>query len=144
VANTNNNRIQVFTNGGAFVTAWGTQGAGNGQFQLLTALALDSSGKVFVADDYNNRIQKFTADGTFITKWGSFGSGDGQFNYPDGVAVDAEKHNERTATPIATCITITNTPVAKRINVTRLLSSLLARPLWLCAVGRSRDHRRES
>jgi hypothetical protein len=55
-----------------------------------------------------------------------------------------EKHNERTATPIATRITITNTPVAKRINVTRLLSLLLARPLWLCAVGRSRDHRRES
>src|SRR5918998_1163259 len=32
VADTNNNRIQKFTSNGGFVTKWGTQGTGDGQF----------------------------------------------------------------------------------------------------------------
>lgn len=53
------------------------------------AVAIDSSGNVYVAEWGNNRIQKFTADGTFITKWGSHGTANGQFNDPTGIAVDS-------------------------------------------------------
>jgi DNA-binding beta-propeller fold protein YncE len=51
-------------------------------------IAVDSSGNVFVAEEFNNRVQKFTNTGEFIRKWGSFGSGDGQFE-PSDVAVDS-------------------------------------------------------
>jgi hypothetical protein len=56
---------------------------------LPRAVAVDTSGNVYVADTNNDRIQKFTSDGTFLTTWGSEGSGDGQFDWPSGVAVDA-------------------------------------------------------
>jgi DNA-binding beta-propeller fold protein YncE len=52
-------------------------------------VAVDTSGNVYVTDEYNDRIQKFSSDGTFITKWGSDGSANGQFEAPHGVAVDS-------------------------------------------------------
>ena len=74
----------AFTFGGV---AWGTQGAGAGQFQAVDGVAVDQAGNVFVADTGNNRIQKFTADGAFLTAWGTAGSGQSQFNAPADVAV---------------------------------------------------------
>ncbi|MDD3141038.1 MAG: 6-bladed beta-propeller [Lachnospiraceae bacterium] len=72
-----------------FVTKWGSEGSGNGQFGYPHGITVDSSGNVYVADQQNHRIQKFDSNGAFITKWGSFGSGNGQFCNPRGVAVDS-------------------------------------------------------
>src|SRR3972149_1227097 len=72
-----------------FVNKWGSAGSGDGQFNTPRAIAVDSSGNVYVVDSGNHRIQKFTSEGVFLTKWGSAGSGDGQFNYAFGVAVDS-------------------------------------------------------
>ena len=72
-----------------FVTKWGTQGTGDGQFMYLLGVAVDTSGNVYVADTQNNRIQKFSSTGSFLTKWGSLGEGDGQFYVPLNVAVDS-------------------------------------------------------
>ncbi len=72
-----------------FVTKWGTEGSGDGQFNTPLGVATDSSGNVYVADTSNHRIQKFDSSGTFLTKWGSSGSGDGQFSVPRGVATDS-------------------------------------------------------
>ncbi|RXL75514.1 6-bladed beta-propeller, partial [Citrobacter sp. AAK_AS5] len=63
VADSRNNRIQVFNASGAFVTAWGAFGTANGQFDLPSDIAIDSLGNVYVADAGNHRIQKFTAAG---------------------------------------------------------------------------------
>jgi len=71
----------------SFITKWGTYGTGDGQFNGSGAVAVDSSGNVYVGDFNNNRIQKFDSNGTFITKWGSAGQGDGQFNYPLAAAI---------------------------------------------------------
>jgi DNA-binding beta-propeller fold protein YncE len=72
-----------------FITKWGSQGSGDGQFDLAFGVATDAARNVYVADSRNHRIQKFDSSGNFITKWGSYGSGDGQFIGPGAVATDA-------------------------------------------------------
>jgi hypothetical protein len=53
------NRIQKLSSTGTFITKWGGNGSGNGQFVGINAIATDSLGNVYVADDQNHRIQKF-------------------------------------------------------------------------------------
>ncbi|MFP4581437.1 MAG: InlB B-repeat-containing protein [Candidatus Sumerlaeia bacterium] len=72
----------------AFVTKWGSEGAGDGEFAGPHRVAVDDSENVYVADMGNKRIQKFDSTGAFITKWGSEGTGDGEFYLPSDVAVD--------------------------------------------------------
>jgi tripartite motif-containing protein 71 len=84
-----NSRIQKFDSNGNFITKWGSDGAGDGQFNDQHGISTDSSGNVYVADTNNNRIQKFDSNGNFITKWGSEGSEDGEFKHPHGIAVDS-------------------------------------------------------
>ena len=43
----------------SFVTKWGQNGEGDGEFILPQGVAVDSSGNVYVTDQGNNRIQKF-------------------------------------------------------------------------------------
>jgi sugar lactone lactonase YvrE len=89
VVDTLNHRIQKFSPPGNFITKWGSQGTGNGQFASPEGVATDAAGNVYVADRGNHRIQKFSPAGNFITKWGSLGTGDGEFNGPVALAADA-------------------------------------------------------
>jgi hypothetical protein len=73
-----------------FVTKWGSQGSGQGQFVDPFFLKVDNNGFVYVTDNGGHRVEKFTSTGEFVTAWGSFGSGDGQFTWPSGIAVDDE------------------------------------------------------
>lgn len=54
-----NNRVQVFTNKGKFVTKFGSLGTGDGEFSMPWGITIDDQGNIFVADTFNNRIQKF-------------------------------------------------------------------------------------
>jgi DNA-binding beta-propeller fold protein YncE len=71
VADTGNNRIQVFTEAGAFINKWGTGGSGNGQFDGPRGIAIGGNGLVYVADSGNNRIQVFQDNGVFLRSWPS-------------------------------------------------------------------------
>jgi len=122
-------RVQKFNSSGTLLLMWGwgvddgsnefqvcTDGCeagigdyGDGQFTRAESVAIDASGKVYVADATAFRIQEFSSNGAFLRMWGwgvedgteAFqvctsgcqqglrGSGDGQFDYPDGVSVDA-------------------------------------------------------
>ncbi len=82
-------RIQKYTLDGVFLTQWGSQGSGDGQFIDMHGIAVDNSGNVYIADTGNHRIQKFDSNGVYLSQWGSSGSGDGQFNSPYGIAVDS-------------------------------------------------------
>ena len=76
------NRIVKFSKDGKFIKAWGTRGSAPGEFNLPHSIAIDSRGRIFVADRTNNRIQIFDQDGRFLDQWKQFGR-------PSGVFVDA-------------------------------------------------------
>jgi sugar lactone lactonase YvrE len=92
VADTYNNRIQVFKTDGTFVNAWGAYGSGDGQFDRPSGIDFDSAGNIYVAEWGNHRVQKFDASGTFLKKWGIDGYQDGQLNTPDGIAAGQNGH----------------------------------------------------
>jgi hypothetical protein len=73
-----------------FVTKWGSNGRGDGQFVHPAGIAVDGSGYVYVVDyDLFGSVQKFSSTGGFVSKWGGeMGDGDGQFIFPWGIAVD--------------------------------------------------------
>ena len=72
-----------------FVSSFGSEGTGPGQFCGHVGIAIDPMGRVVAADEGNNRIQVFDVDGTLLMAWGQGGSTDGQFEAPTAVAVDA-------------------------------------------------------
>jgi DNA-binding beta-propeller fold protein YncE len=50
VADTANQRIQVFTPDGEFIKSWGTMGASDNQFLMPQDIAIDSSQNVYISD----------------------------------------------------------------------------------------------
>jgi DNA-binding beta-propeller fold protein YncE len=76
---TTNARIVKFSKDGKFIKAWGGQGSGPGQFNIPHRLALDSAGRLFVADRGNSRLQIFDQDGKFLAEWRQFGRPSGLF-----------------------------------------------------------------
>ena len=66
----------------------GGKGAGRGQFDSPTGLAVDAKGNILVADTNNGRIEKFSPTGTFLSTFGTDRIGHGQLGEPNGIAVD--------------------------------------------------------
>jgi DNA-binding beta-propeller fold protein YncE len=60
VADTANNRIQVFSSNGTFISKWGGYGRTEEMMRFPKGVTVDSSsGNVYVADTANNRISGF-------------------------------------------------------------------------------------
>ena len=76
-----NARIVKRSKDGKFIKAWGKKGSGPGEFDSPHGLAMDSAGRLFVADRSNSRIQVFSQDGQFLVQWKQFGR-------PSGVFID--------------------------------------------------------
>lgn len=94
VTDTWNHRIQKFTGEGQPVTMWGQYGqplpedpATRDSFWGPRGVAVDSDGRVYVADTGNKRIVIFDADGNYLSEFGTTGFDPGQFDEPVGVAV---------------------------------------------------------
>jgi sugar lactone lactonase YvrE len=66
-------RIKKFSSHGKFIKQWGQAGSGPSEFSNPHALALDSRGRLFVADRGNSRIQIFDQDGKFLAQWSQLG-----------------------------------------------------------------------
>ena len=82
VADAGTGRVFVFDQTGNLVTTFGSKGVKDGQFKLISALAVDGSDNILVAD---HRLQAFTKDGRFLCHLGPLGWG--QYG---GVAVDVK------------------------------------------------------
>ena len=65
-------RISKFAPDGKFIKSWGTWGFGNGEFRGPHSLAMDSQGRLFVADRGNRRIQIFDQEGKHLATWYQF------------------------------------------------------------------------
>ena len=67
VADTGNDRVEVFSPTGAFLFMFGVKGTAAGQFESPTSVTVDpATGNVYVQDFFNWRVQEFTATGEFV------------------------------------------------------------------------------
>jgi DNA-binding beta-propeller fold protein YncE len=78
-----NSRIMKFDQHGKLLKVIGNRGSGPGEFIEPHGLAMDSKGRLFVADRSNNRIQILDQNGKFITEWKQFGRPSGLFIQDD-------------------------------------------------------------
>ncbi len=92
VADTLNNRIEIFDADGQFIRSWGKNGDGPGYFARPKGVAIDSDGHVWVADGMQDRIQVFTPEGQLLIAFGGHGLLPGMFQGLVNVATD-NKHN---------------------------------------------------
>lgn len=92
LADTENNRVQVFDMNYTFIGRLGW-GEGNEGFLQPRAAAADAFGRIYVADTGNDRIQVFSGNLTFITSisgqvGGSVNATSSSFGSPQGVVID--------------------------------------------------------
>jgi DNA-binding beta-propeller fold protein YncE len=59
-------RVQKFDRNGRFISKFGGEGRGDGEFRGELSLAVDMQDNVYVADAGNGRIQKFDSSGNFL------------------------------------------------------------------------------
>jgi len=97
-----NCRVHRFTRDGRLVKSWGTPGKGEGQFHLPHSIAVDSAGKLYVADRANKRIQIFSPEGEFLGVWIGMGGSNDITLGRDGTFYIAEQ--EDGAKPAYICI----------------------------------------
>jgi sugar lactone lactonase YvrE len=91
-----NARIVKFDKNGKFIKSWGKKGTGPGEFDTPHSLAMDSKGRLFVADRNNNRLQIFNQDGKFLEEWKQFSRISGLYIRNDILyAADSESNNAR-------------------------------------------------
>jgi hypothetical protein len=69
-----NARIVKLAPDGSYMDAWGGRGSGQGQFDDVHSLAVDSAGNVYAADRGNHRIQVFDNEGRFLREISGIGA----------------------------------------------------------------------
>jgi len=92
-----NDRIVKFDKTGKQIATWGKHGKGQGEFDQLHGIAMDSQGRIFVADRGNSRVQVFDSSGKFVAEWKQFGRpSDVAIDKFDNIYVADDQSNEKT------------------------------------------------
>lgn len=82
-----NHRIVKYDSTGKFIKSWDACGSapvpGANKIDCAHALAMDSQGRLFVANRGSSRIEIFDQEGNLLDEWYQFGK-------PSGLAIDAE------------------------------------------------------
>ena len=87
VADSENDRVQIFDHTGNYVSQFGSEGTGNGEFDYPRAITTTSA-HIFVTDRDNDRVQVFDHDGNYVSQFGSLGNGTGEFDSPNGITTN--------------------------------------------------------
>ena len=66
VADTGNDRVQIFKPDGSYDNMFGESGSGEGQFRMPSSVSVNAKGNIYVADTKNKKIKAFSADGMFL------------------------------------------------------------------------------
>ena len=98
-ADTANARVMHFDAKGTLVRQWGVRGAGVGQMDQPHALAMDSRGRLFVADRGNNRLLIYRTDGTLLDTWYQFSRISGLFIDKNDVLYAADSESGSVSPP---------------------------------------------
>jgi DNA-binding beta-propeller fold protein YncE len=103
-----NDRMVKYSRDGKFLMTWGHHGSGQGDFDVPHGLAMDSAGRLYVADRANNRIQIFEQSGKFVAEWKQFGRPSGIYIRNDIIYVADSQSGEKVNAPFKQGIRIGN------------------------------------
>jgi len=92
-------RISKFSKDGKFIKSWGKLGSAPGEFKTPHSLAIDSRGRLFVADRGNVRLQIFDQDGKFLTETKDFSRISGLYITKDDTLYAADSESSVTSHP---------------------------------------------
>ncbi|MDE1010233.1 MAG: hypothetical protein OSB38_31695 [Paraburkholderia fungorum] len=81
VKNGAHSRLSKLAPDGTLIARYGMTGQGHLQLSAPHAIALDTKGRLFIADRDNNRIMIWDQDGNYIDQWTQFGR-------PSGIYID--------------------------------------------------------
>src|SRR6202162_5181646 len=88
VADTLNNRIEIFDADGKFISAFGKSGDGPGYFARPKGVAIDGDGHIWVADGMQDRVQVFNQEAQLLISFGGHGMLPGMCQGIPGIAID--------------------------------------------------------
>ena len=83
------NRVAIYDFRGTLIRRFGKRGAGPGEFNFPTHVAVDRRGYLLVTDAMNGRVQVFDLEGNYQGRIGSPGDSSGHFGRPKGIAADS-------------------------------------------------------
>jgi len=90
VADSLNNRIEIFDGEGKFVSAFGKAGDGPGYFSRPKGVAVDSDDHIWVVDGMQDRVQVFNKDAQLLISFGGHGLVPGMFQGIVGIIIDKQ------------------------------------------------------
>jgi DNA-binding beta-propeller fold protein YncE len=94
-----NARVVKFSKDGKYIKDWGKKGSGPGEFDTLHSIAMDSKGRIFVADRGNSRIQIFDQDGKFLAEWKQFGRPSGIYISKNDTLYSVDSQSDEKTNP---------------------------------------------
>lgn len=81
--------ICVYSSEGNLLLRFGTRGAGKGEFDFPTSLAIDRKGLIYVTDQHKNNVLVFNNNGRFLYAFSQLGWREGRLHRPSFIYINS-------------------------------------------------------